>query len=455
MPHTLIVEDDPDSADMLAELIKSEGFTTATAHTLAEARQQLALREPDLVLLDLVLPDGNGMDLFADHPEAFSGSEVVMITGHASLDSSIQALRLGATDYLVKPINFRHLKNILSRVTPPAEMQKRIASFEKEVSDVGRFGPLWGRSKAMRDIYHQIARVARTSVSVLICGQSGTGKEVVAQAVHELSRRRDRAFLAVNCGAISPQLIESEMFGHEKGSFTGAARQHQGYFERAHGGTLLLDEITEMPLDLQVKLLRVLETRMFQRIGGTESIEIDVRIVAATNRDPFEAVAQGKLREDLLYRLNVFRIDVPPLSERREDVELLADHFLGELNVQEKASKRFTAGAIQALTAYHWPGNVRQLRNAVQRAFIMAEGNEIGEECLAFDAVAAPAAAPVDGATVTVRVGTSIAEMERKLIFATLEYCGGRREQAAELLGVSPKTLYNRLREYERERGNG
>jgi DNA-binding NtrC family response regulator len=255
----------------------------------------------------------------------------------------------------------------------------------------------------------------------------------------------------VNCGAISPQLIESEMFGHEKGSFTGAARQHQGYFERAHGGTLLLDEITEMPLDLQVKLLRVLETRMFQRIGGTESIETDVRIVAATNRDPFEAVAQGKLREDLLYRLNVFRIDVPPLSERREDVELLAGNFLEELNAQEKASKRFTPGAIQALTAYSWPGNVRQLRNAVQRAFIMAEGNEISEDCLSFDSVAPSAvAAPADGSTVSVRVGTSIAEMERKLIFATLDYCGGKREQAAELLGVSPKTLYNRLREYER-----
>jgi DNA-binding NtrC family response regulator len=362
---------------------------------------------------------------------------------------------LGATDYLVKPINFRHLKNILARVTPPAEMQKRIASFEKDASDVGRFGPLWGRSKVMRDIYHQIARVARTSVSVLICGQSGTGKEVVAQAIHELSRRRAKAFLAVNCGAISPQLIESEMFGHEKGSFTGAARQHQGYFERANGGTLLLDEVTEMPLDLQVKLLRVLETRTFQRIGGTESIEIDVRILAATNRDPFEAVAQGKLREDLLYRLNVFRIDVPPLADRREDVELLASNFLTEQNALEKANKRFTPGAIAALTAYHWPGNVRQLRNAVQRAFIMAEGDEIDEHCLSFDAVshAAPPPAEGGGPTVTVRVGTSIAEMERKLIFATLDFCSGRREQAAELLGVSPKTLYNRLREYEREKG--
>jgi DNA-binding NtrC family response regulator len=451
MPHTLIVEDDPDAAEMLSELIKNEGFTTATAHSLAEARQQIALREPDLVLLDLVLPDGNGMDLFADKPGAFSASEVVMITGHASLDTSIQALRLGATDYLVKPINFRHLKNILSRVTPPSELTRRIANFEKDVSDVGRFGPLWGRSKVMREIYHQIARVARTSVSVLVTGPSGAGKEVVAQAIHELSRRRDRAFLAVNCGAISPQLIESEMFGHEKGSFTGAARQHQGYFERAKGGTLLLDEITEMPLDLQVKLLRVLETRMFQRIGGTEALETDVRIVAATNRDPFEAVTSGKLREDLLYRLNVFRIEVPPLNDRRDDVELLAGNFLTALNAQEGAQKRFSAAAVEALSNHNWPGNVRQLRNAIQRAFIMAEGDEIDSGHLSFDA-AAPVPEPrPDGSSVTVRVGTSIAEMERKLIFATLDFCGGRREQAAEMLGVSPKTLYNRLREYDRD----
>ncbi|RPI48799.1 MAG: sigma-54-dependent Fis family transcriptional regulator, partial [Betaproteobacteria bacterium] len=219
------------------------------------------------------------------------------------------------------------------------------------------------------------------------------------------------------------------------------------------GGTLLLDEITEMPLDLQVKLLRVLETRMFQRIGGTDSIETDVRIIAATNRDPFEAVATGKLREDLLYRLNVFRIDVPPLNERREDVELLATNFLGELNAQEKASKRFTPAALQALTNHSWPGNVRQLRNAVHRAFIMAEGNDIDEDHLSFDAIVAPAEPAANGATVTVPVGTSIAEMERKLIVATLDYCSGRREQAAEMLGVSPKTLYNRLREYERDRG--
>jgi DNA-binding NtrC family response regulator len=378
-------------------------------------------------------------------------SEIVLITGHASLDTSIQALRLGAADYLTKPVNIRQLKNVLARLAPAGEVKTRIATLEKDITELGRFGRLWGRSPAMREVYRQIGRVARTAVNVLVTGESGTGKEFVAHTVHDLSRRRDRAFLAVNCGAISPQLIESEMFGHEKGSFTGAARQHQGYFERADGGTLLLDEITEMPPDLQVKLLRVLETGTLLRIGGVEPVETDVRIIAATNRMPREAVTSGKLREDLFYRLNVFEIALPPLRERLEDVALLANHFLDELNAREQAAKHFSQAALGALAGYHWPGNVRQLLNAVQRAFIMAEGNVIDADCLSFEASQAAAAPPVmAGSHVTVDVGTSIAQMERRLIYATLEHCKGHRERAAEILGVSPKTLYNRLREYER-----
>ncbi len=449
MPHALIVEDDHDSAEVLAELIKTEGFSTAAAGTLAEARQQIVLRTPDVILLDLMLPDGNGMDLFADVDEV-ADSDIVLITGHASLDTSIQALRLGAADYLTKPVNIRQLKNVLARVRPPGELKTRIATLEKDVSEVGRFGRLWGRSPTMQEVYRNISRVAGTAVNVLVTGESGTGKEFVAQTIHDLSRRRDRPFLAVNCGAISPQLIESEMFGHEKGSFTGAARQHHGYFERADGGTLLLDEITEMPADLQVKLLRILETGSLSRIGGDEPIDTDVRIIAATNRVPGEAVAEGKLREDLFYRLNVFEIRLPPLRERLEDVELLANHFLAELNAREQTSKRFTPLAIEELSRFHWPGNVRQLLNAVQRAFILAEGSGIGPDCLSFE-TSAPSPESND-ARVAVAMGTSIAEMERRLIFATLAHCDGRRDKAAEMLGVSAKTLYNRLREYQRDR---
>nr|MBA2689878.1 sigma-54-dependent Fis family transcriptional regulator [Burkholderiales bacterium] len=269
MPHALVVDDDANAAATLAELVANEGFTTAPANSLQEARRQMAFQRPDVVLLDLMLPDGSGMELFQDI-ESRTITEIILITGHASLETSIEAFRLGAADYLVKPINVKHLKSILARVARPSDLKAEINSLRGELRDLGRFGKLIGRSAAMQKVYDQIARVAPTGVTVLVVGESGTGKELVAETVHSLSRRRKQHFLAVNCGAISPQLIESEMFGHEKGSFTGANRQHMGYFERTHEGTLFLDEITEMPQDLQVKLLRVLETGTFMRVGSDQ-----------------------------------------------------------------------------------------------------------------------------------------------------------------------------------------
>src|SRR3954451_14650647 len=365
MSHALVVDDDSDSAETMAMLIAAEGFTVATAGSLREARRQMALQEPDIVLLDLMLPDGSGMELFSD-AKVLPNTELVLITGHASLDTSIQALRLGAADYLVKPINLKQLQGVLSRVTKPSALKAELDDLEKGLEEGGHFGQLWGRSAAMRRIYQQITRVSATGVTVFITGESGTGKEVVAKTVHELSRRRARPFFAVNCGAISPHLIESEIFGHEKGSFTGADRQHLGFFERAHGGTLFLDEITEMPLELQVKLLRVLETGTFMRVGSTVAQETDVRVIAATNRTPEQAVTIGKLREDLLYRLNVFPIELPPLRDRAEDVPLLAQHFLSAICEREGTTKTFTPTAVQRLQVYRWPGNVRELRNVVQ-----------------------------------------------------------------------------------------
>jgi DNA-binding NtrC family response regulator len=301
----------------------------------------------------------------------------------------------------------------------------------------------------MKRVYEQVSRVAATAVTVLVQGESGTGKELVAQTIHQLSRRRNRPFLAINCGAISPHLMESEIFGHEKGSFTGANRQHQGFFERAHGGTLFLDEITEMPLDLQVKLLRVLETGTFNRVGSTETQRADVRVIAATNRVPDKAVAEGKLREDLLYRLNVFPVRLPPLRERKEDVTLLADHFLTEICKAEGQDKRFTPAAYERMAGYEWPGNVRELRNVVQRAFVMATGASIGDEWL--DLESARGVKREAGQYLSVRVGSPLADVERSLIFATLEHYGGHKERTAAALGVSLKTLYNRLKEYSSE----
>ncbi len=481
MPHALVVDDDVDSAFSMRDLIAGENFTVAVAHNLRDARRQLMLQEPDILLLDLRLPDGNGMDLLSD-PVLVANSEVVLCTGHANLETSIQALRLGAADYLVKPVNLKQLQGVLSRIMKPAALRAEVADLTAQVASSGHFGHLWGQSAAMHRIYEQISRVAGTSVTVFITGESGTGKEVVAQTVHDLSRRRKRPFLAVNCGAISTNLIESEIFGHEKGSFTGAERMHPGFFERANGGTLFLDEITEMPLELQVKLLRVLETGRFMRVGGTTSQEADVRIVAATNRDPFQAVAAGRLREDLLYRLNVFPLDLPPLRARLEDVPLLARHFLSAISEQEGQPRRFTPAALARMGRYHWPGNVRELRNAVQRAYVMAQGELIDENWLPGTQVApeisgqalapgrailtvpapplpvarvaaasATATEPLD--SITLPIGTSLAQAEKQLMLATLRHYNHHKERTAATLGVSLKTLYNRLRDYEAEAG--
>ncbi|KRC00455.1 AAA family ATPase [Hydrogenophaga sp. Root209] len=470
MTHALIVEDDMDSATSLKALIASEGLTVATACSLLDARKQLALQAPDIVLLDLRLPDGSGMDLFKD-AELLSNSEVVLITGHASLETSILALRLGAVDYIVKPINLKHLQGVLSRVMKPAVLQAEVADLTEKLASSGHFGQLWGRAPSMKRVYEQISRVAGTGVTVFITGESGTGKEVVAQTIHELSRRRKMPFLAVNCGAISPNLIESEIFGHEKGSFTGAERQHQGFFERAAGGTLFLDEITEMPLDLQVKLLRVLETGRFMRVGATQSQETDVRIVAATNRSPMQAVASGRLREDLMYRLNVFPIELPPLRDRLSDVGLLAEHFLRMVSTQEGKIKTFTPDALEQLARYPWPGNVRELRNVVYRAYVMSLDSHIDAQWLPREvdeashlptpepattrgAEVAPAVPRADGDSIVISMGVTLAEAEQTIILATLRHYRHQKERTAAALGISLKTLYNRLKQYTADKGS-
>ncbi len=458
MAHTLIVDDDPDSAESLKALVAGDRMTVALAHSLRDARRQVAMQPPDLVLLDLQLPDGSGMELF-DDAELVANAEIVLVTGHASLDTSIQALRLGAADYLVKPINMRALQGVLARLMKPAALMADVAQLQRSLAEDGHFGRLWGRAPAMQQVYEQISRVAGTGITVLVTGESGTGKELVAQTVHDLSRRRKQAFLAVNCGAISPHLIESEIFGHEKGSFTGADRQHLGFFERASGGTLFLDEITEMPQELQVKLLRVLETGRFMRVGSTQVQEADVRVIAATNRDPLQAVAAGKLREDLMYRLNVFPIHMPSLRERMEDVPLLATHFLADIADQEGQAKVFARAALERLGQWRWPGNVRELRNAVQRAYVMAGGEQIDDSWLPVAGpagVPAPAAAGATGSErgarpekcITFAIGTSMAKIERAMILATLEHFQHHRERTAAVLGISLKTLYNRLKEY-------
>jgi DNA-binding NtrC family response regulator len=445
MPHLLIVDDDPEALEWLSELAKGEGFSVSQADSLRAARIHMSRLQPDVLLTDLQLPDGQGIELVNDL-ESRESTEVVLITGHASVESAVQALRLGATDYMVKPVDVDRLRAILRRVPRTGELRAEIGELREELRRLGRFGHLLGSSPPMQKLYDQLGRVAPTSATVLLIGESGTGKELAASTVHEMSRRKRAPFLPLNCGAVSPQLIESELFGHEKGSFTGADRQHKGYFERANGGTLFLDEITEMPQELQVKLLRVLETGTFMRVGTTTPISTDIRLICATNRVPEQAVADGKLREDLYHRLNVFPIAMPPLRERGTDIELLAQHFLDQLNKQESASKSFAPATIAALYAHTWPGNVRELKNYCQRAFILAD--DVIDANLAPAAVAAPESAPL----LSVRVGTTLDEASRRLIEATLAECGSKRK-AADMLGISLKTLYNRLAVYKSEAG--
>src|SRR5580765_1235908 len=361
MSHVLIVDDDANTREALAAMATQEGFTTAMASSIAEARIQLVRQRPDVMLMDLVLPDGTGIDLLEDLDDRGS-TETILITGHASIESAVEALRLGASDYLTKPVNVQRVKAVLSRVPRSGELRAQIGALRDELRSLGRFGRLVGRSPAMQEIYDKIVRVAPTEATVLLMGESGTGKEIAARTIHELSYRRKNSFLAINCGAISASLIENEMFGHERGSYTGADRQHKGYFEQADGGTLFLDEISEMPLELQVRLLRVLETGTFMRVGTSRPIAADVRIIAATNRDPREAVRQGKLREDLYHRLNVFPLEIAPLRVRGgDDIELLATRFLEEMNEACGTRKRFAPGSVALLKQHPWPGNVREL----------------------------------------------------------------------------------------------
>jgi DNA-binding NtrC family response regulator len=329
-------------------------------------------------------------------------------------------------------------------IDPPAP-ETRASPRQKNAG--AHFGSLFGNSAAMNAIYEMIERVAPTDASVLLIGESGTGKELVANAIHEQSACRAGAFVAINCGSFSANLIEAELFGYERGAFTGAVRSHRGCFERATGGTLFLDEISEMPVELQIKLLRALESGRFYRVGGEQEMSVNVRIVAATNRDPNEAVTKGLLREDLLYRLAVFPLPLPPLRARDSDIELLAQHFLNELNTAAGANKAFSAAARNFLFRHGWPGNVRELKNAVQRAFIMADA-EVNFDMPEKSVAARDQPAAGGGSSLRFAVGMPLASIEREVIVATLAYCLGRKREAAELLGISLKTLYNRLNEY-------
>jgi two-component system response regulator AtoC len=374
----LIVEDDLATRKGLEESIKDFGFEPRAVGTSKEAAKVLEEFDPRLLIVDIHLPDGDGIEILRLAREKDPDREGVVITGHGSIDNAIEALRAGAFDYLLKPLRPAQLEVVFNRLADRRRLETEVETLRAELQETGRLGDLVGRSRPMTEIFEIIRRVARSNAPVLVTGPSGSGKEVAARTIHRLSRRAGKPFVAFNCGAISSTLIESELFGHERGSFTGADKRRVGYFEEAMGGTLFLDEITEMGPELQVKLLRVLEDRTLRRVGSSAELKVDVRLISATNRDPHEAIKEKKLREDLYYRLNVFPIALPPLTDRRDDIPLLAEHFRKLIEEQEKAGVTgWDPGALDVLNSYDWPGNVRELRNIVHRAYVMTEGKII------------------------------------------------------------------------------
>ena len=449
-----MVDDDEYSLSALRALVAGEGLAVETATDLAEARACLEENTPAAVLADFGLPDGSGLELAERCGEL--GVELVVVTGQATLETAVLALRAGAADFLTKPVDVARLKTLLDTLVRASSYRREIADLRTTLRDLGRFGSLVGTSPQMQSVYDRIGRVAASEATVLVTGESGTGKELVAETVHRLSRRAHRPLVAINCGAISSGLVESELFGHERGSFTGADRQRRGVFERAHQGTLFLDEISEMPLELQVKLLRVLESGSLTRVGGEKTVAVDVRVVAASNRDLDAFAAEGRFRTDLLYRLRVVPVELPPLRERVGDVRALAAHFLAETCHQEGRQKRISERALAALETYPFPGNVRELKNAVQQAFILAEKEidvehlpaAIGNGARTASSPGADASPARSASEVRLKVPCALADAERDVILATLAELDGDKGRAAEMLGISLKTLYSRLREY-------
>jgi DNA-binding NtrC family response regulator len=446
--RVLIVDDEQAARIGLSEIVTAWGYETKTAGDGIEALATASEFQPSAVITDVIMPRLDGFGLLARLRDESPGTAVILLTGQGNVEDAVRAVKEeGAFYYLEKPVNTRQLQLVLQRAVEQAATSLENLRLRRQLSEYGVFGRMVGNSQAMRRIYNVIEQVASSSASVLITGDSGTGKEVVATTIHQLSPRASRPFVAINCSAIPESLMESELFGHERGAFTGAITRREGCFELANSGTLFLDEIAEMPVMLQAKLLRVLEERRVRRIGAAREIPVDVRVLAATNKDPHQAVARAELREDLLYRLNVIHITLPPLRERGEDIPLLAQSFVDELRERHSRTARLIDPEVLDLfSRYHWPGNVRELRNVVEHAIVVCDGARIERRHLPhhLDAPSAEASEEV----ITLPVGTPLDEAERRLILRTLIKTGNNKTRAAEILQISLKTLHNKLKVY-------
>jgi DNA-binding NtrC family response regulator len=455
----IVIEDDDANRRSLTRALTREGYNVEAFAAADPALEYLrANRDVCLVVTDLMLPGTDGFGVLEEARKISSKVGLLMITGHASVESAVDAMKRGADDYLTKPINLDELRKRVSTIIEKCRLSERVEDLEKRLGE--KFGKLVGRSKAMEALFRQMDLVAPARSNVLITGESGTGKELVANALHDHSPRAPGRFLPINCAAIPAEILESELFGHERGAFTGAHTRKIGKFELADGGTLFLDEIGELPLDVQVKLLRVLEQREFMRVGGTDTISVDLRLIAATNQDLETAVEEGKFRSDLYYRLKVVTLKIPPLRERREDIPLLANHFLETFAEENgRPGMHFSPDAMRLLVDNRWEGNVRELRNLVESLVVLAPQEEVRPQDLPVEyreaGVRPPKATDAGRPTPTtegepMEVGgeMTMEEIERRAILSALEKTGGNRTQAAELLGIGLRTLQRKLKEY-------
>jgi DNA-binding NtrC family response regulator len=455
LPRILIVEDEDNARKGYEALLRRWNFEVLGVASGEEALAKFQDFQPSVILLDVELPGMNGLDLLTHLGEDILRIPVIIITGRGSDERVVQAIEAGAYWYIEKPLKPPVLRALLDRAFGKVRDQQAVAALTRDLRSAGKLGVLVGTSPAMQDVMRQVEMAAPSTASVLITGETGSGKEMVARSIHMLSPRAERPFVAINCSAIPESLMESEIFGHEKGAFTGAAERRIGCFELADGGTLLLDEIGEMPAQTQAKLLRVLEDRKVRRLGSKVETPVDVRVLAATNKNPEEAVADGHLRQDLYFRLNVFHIHLPPMREHKEDLPQLVDHLLADISA--KHHKKVTgvgSDVMDLFKSYPWPGNVRELRNVLERAAIASDRGTVSRQHLASDFGRTPATTNSGLGALRFPVGTTVDAAERELILQTLHATNQNKTRAAELLGISLKTLHNKLKEYEAGRVN-
>jgi two-component system, NtrC family, response regulator AtoC len=446
--HVLVVDDEANMRRVMEIMLTRQGFRTMSAANGRQALAVLAEQPVDLVISDLRMPDINGIDLLRRLRESGNSVPLIMITAHGSIESAVEAMRLGACDYLLRPFDVETLRLTIDRVISTQELLRRNDFLRSEVDR--QWNGLVGDSDPMQRVRRQIQQVAPTRTSVFLTGETGTGKEIVARSIHRASDRGKQLFVPVNCAAIPAEILESELFGHVKGAFTGAVKERVGKFEMAQRGTIFLDEISEMPIALQAKLLRVLQEGHVERLGGNDTIDLDVRVIAATNRKPLQAIAEGRLREDLFYRLNVFAIDLPPLRERREDIPALVDHFTVSFATRPPPSPIITPAALEYLGLHQWPGNVRELGNAIERGLILSGGSIIDLSHLAIDTLSdAPTASLVSSdASTDLNLNAAVGALESQMIAEAMRRSGGSKTRAAQLLQISERSVFYKIKKY-------